>query len=162
VAYGRVYSAIFNDVAVSAAQDLFELVAGANVVVELLEVHLSQQTEIGDAMEENLNILIKSGQTTSGSTGGTNPTPANISTNAGSEAAESTVEINNTTKASAGTIVTHVARWWNVRMPFDLILTPETTIILAPSRRLTVELVAAPGDSIDMSGEIVFKEYGGS
>jgi hypothetical protein len=122
-------------------------------------LHLSQQTETGDAMEEQLNILIKSGQTTSGSGGGT---VAANSLSFGDAAAESTCEQNNTTKASAGTIVTHHAFWWNVRMPFDYIWTPDTTIILPPSRRLTVELVGAPADTMDVSGFIVFKEYGGA
>jgi hypothetical protein len=154
-----IYSAIFNDVTVSAAQDFFELNAPSDAVVELLEVHLSQQTELGDAAEEQLNILIKTGATTSGSTGGTAPTA--IPRILGDSAFGGTVEINNTVKATAGTIVTHVARWWNVRVPFDLIFTPETTIFLNPSTRLTVELVAAPTDAIDISGEIIFREIGG-
>jgi hypothetical protein len=39
--------------------------------------------------------------------------------------------------------------------------TPETRPILSPSRRLTVELVNAPADSITMSGTILFEEIGG-
>lgn len=155
---GRIYSAVFNDVTVTVAQDFFELNAPADAVVELLEVHISQQLEIGDAMEEMLNILIKTGATASG-TGGTNPTP--VPRAFGDPAFGGVVDANNTTKAGTGTIVTHLARWWNVRVPFDLIFTPETTIILSPSARLTVELVAAPADTMDISGEIIFKEIGG-
>jgi hypothetical protein len=156
---GRFYTNFFNDVTVTAAQDFFELVAASTCCTELLEVHLSQQTELGDAMEEQLNILIKSGQTVSGSGGGT---VAAVPLSFGDAAAESTCEQNNTTKAGTGTIVTHTAHWWNVRMPFDLIFTPDTTIVLSPSRRLTVELVGAPADTMDISGYIVFKEYGGA
>lgn len=155
---GRVYAATFNDVTVTAAQDFFEVNAPADAVVEVLEVHLSQQLELGDAMEEQLNILIKTGATTSGSGGST---PTAVPRMLGDAAFGGTVEANNTTKATGGTIVTHVARWWNVRLPFDLILTPETTLIMSPSARLTVELVGAPGDTMDISGEIIFKEIGG-
>jgi len=156
---GRYYTAFFNDVTVTAAQDFFELVAAATCCTELLEIHLSQQTEVGDAMEEMLNILVKTGATTTGS-GGSTPTP--VPTSFGDAAAESVVKVNNTTKATAGTIVTHHAWWWNERIPFDVVFTPETTIVLSPSRRLTIELVAAPGDTMDISGWIAFKEYGGA
>ena len=156
---GRYYTAVFNDVTVTAAQDLFELVAASTCCTELLEIHLSQQTEVGDAMEEMLNILVKTGATTTGSGGST---PAIVPTSFGDAAAESVVKANNTTKATAGTIVTHHAWWWNERIPFDVVFTPETTIVLPPSRRLTIELVAAPGDTMDISGWISFKEYGGA
>lgn len=154
----RIYSAIFNDVTVTAAQDFFELNAPADAAVALMEVHLSQQLEVGDAMEEMLNILIKTGATTGGS-GGTTPTA--VPRQLGDAAFGGTVEVNNTTKATAGTIVTHTADWWNVRIPFDKIFTPETLIVLSPSARLTVELVGAPGDTMDISGYIVFAEIGG-
>ena len=158
MANGRVYSAFFNDVTVTVAQDFFELNAPADAVVELLEIHISQQLEIGDAMEEMLNILVKTGATTSGSGGST---PTAVPRQLGDPAFGGTVEANNTTKASTGTIVTHLADWWNVRIPYDKIFTPETTIILSPSARLTVELVGAPADTMDISGHIVFKEIGG-
>lgn len=154
---GRIYTAFFNDVTVTAAQDFFELNAPADSCVELMEIHLSQQLEVGDAMEEMLNILVKSGAATSG-TGGTTPTavPLQIS----DAAFGGTVEANNTTKASTGTIVTHYAWWWNVRVPFDVVFTPENSKILAPSGRLTIELVGAPADTMDISGYIVFREIG--
>lgn len=155
---GRIYTASFDGVAVTALQDLFELVAPADAVVEILELHLSQETEIADAQEEMLTILMKSGQTTSGS-GGTAPTAVPLSL--GDAAFGGTVEANNTTKASVGTIVTHKVWNWNVRVPLDVIWTPETTKILSPSARLTIELDTVPGDSITMGGEITFKEIGG-
>lgn len=157
MANGRVYTVNFFEVAVTAQQDLFEIVAPADGVVELLEIHLSQHTEVGDAMEEGLSIALKSGQTTSG-TGGSAPTAVPLSL---SDAAfGGTCEVNNTTKASTGTIVTHRVFDWNVRVPFDVIFTPETTKILAPSARMTIELATTPADSITVSGYVVFKEIG--
>ncbi len=159
MANGRVYTATFTAVAVTAQQDFFEITSPADAVTEILEFHLSQSTEVGDAMEEGLSIAFKSGQTTTG-TGGTQAiTPAPLSL--GDPAYGGVVDINNTTKATAGTIVTHSCWNWNVRVPLDIIFTPETTKILSPSARCTLELMTTPADSITMSGYAVFKEIGG-
>jgi hypothetical protein len=155
---GRIYSAIFNAVAVSAQQDLFEINAAAAKPVEILGLFLSQSSEIGDAQEEGLNILIKTGATTSGSTGGTAPTA--VPRVFGDTAFGGNIEINNTVKASAGTIVIHEAWNWNVRVPFQFIWTPEATIILGGGGRMTVELATTPADVITMSGTIWFNELG--
>jgi hypothetical protein len=155
---GRVYSAQFSGVAVTAQQDFFEVNAPADAVVEILEIHLSQDTEVKDAEEEQLTLALKTGATTSGSGGST---PTAVARELGMPAFGGTVEANNTTKASAGTIVTHETHSWNVRGPFDRIFTPETTIIVSPSARFTFELTKTPGDSITMSGFVVFREIGG-
>lgn len=155
---GRLYTVSFTGVAVTAQQDFFEVVAPSDAIVRIHRIGLSQSTEIGDAMEEGLSVLLKSGQTTSGS-GGSAPTA--IPNELGDAAFGGTCEANNTTKASAGTIVTHYAWNWNVRMPFEHVFTPEERPILSPSRRGTVELGTTPGDSITMSGYMVIEELGG-
>lgn len=155
---GRTYTVQFNGVAATAQQDFFEIVAPSDAAVEILEFHLSQSTEVGDAQEEGLSVLFKSGSTTSGS-GGSAPTPVPLSL--GDAAFGGTTEVNNTTKAQNGTIVTHGAWAWNVRAPLDIIFTPETTKILSPSARATVELGTTPADSITVNGYIVFREIGG-
>ena len=155
---GRMYTAQFNEVAVTAQQDFFELNAPADAVVVIHEVHLSQNTEVADAAEEQLLVLFKEGATTSGS-GGTTPTA--VPRSKGDPAFGGTVEANNTTKATAGTIVTHEPHNWNIRAPFDRIFTPETRIELSPSGRFTVELAKTPADSVTISGFIVFEEVGG-
>lgn len=154
---GRVYTAQFNGVAVTAQQDLIEINAASTKIVELLELFLSQSTEVGDTQEEGLSILIKSGATSSG-TGGSAPTA--IPRQLGDAAFAGTVEVNNTTIASGGTIVTHEAHNWNVRAPFMRIWIPEATIIIPPSGRLVVGLLTTPGDSITMSGFATFREVG--
>lgn len=155
---GRKYTVQFNGVAATVQQDLFEIVAPADAVVVVHDIHLSQSTEVGDAAEESLSILIKSGQTTSGS-GGTAPTAVPIEL--GDAAFGGTCEVNNTTKASTGTIVTHAAYNWNIRVPLDIIFTPETRPVLSPSRRGTVELATTPADSITISGYMTIEEIGG-
>jgi hypothetical protein len=151
----RIYSAQFNGVAVAAQQDLFELVAGTNNPVKLYELALSQQNKAGDANEADLTILIKSGQTTTGS-GGSAPSKVPIDVDDAASAA--TVAANNTTKASVGTIVTHEAWNWNIRVPFQRIWMPETRLCMKGARRMTVELGTTPGSSITMSGFIVWSE----
>lgn len=154
---GRLYTVVFSSVAVTAAQDLFEINAPATAAVIIHDISLSQSTELSDAQEEQLVLLMKSGQTTSGS-GGSTPTAVPIAI--GDSAFGGTCEVNNTTKASAGTIVTHYSWNWNVRGEFLKIFTPEARPIIAPSRRWTLELVNAPADSITMSGTITFEAIG--
>lgn len=151
----RIYTVQFNGVAVTAQQDLFELTAAADKPITIHEIFLSQSTEVGDTQEEGLSILLKQGATTSGS-GGTAPTP--IPRDVDDSAAGATAEVNNTTKATTGTIVTHCAWNWNVRVPLQILFTPELRPYAKGSRRLTVELATTPADSITMSGYITFSE----
>jgi hypothetical protein len=153
----RMYTAQFTGVAVTAQQDLFEIVAASTNVVIIHAIELSQSTEVGDAQEEGLSILMKSGSTTSGS-GGSAVTPVDV--DFGDPAFSGTCEANNTTKATAGTIVTHAAWNWNVRGEFVKIFTPETRPVIRPSRRWTLELATTPADSITMSGTVTFEEIG--
>lgn len=153
--YGRLYTVSFTDVAVTAQQDLFAVLCAATGLVVVHELELSQVTEVADAAEEMLNILVKSGQTTVGSGGST---PTAIPKVFGSTAFAGTCRANDTTKATAGTIVTHYSWNWNVRIPFLKVWTPETRPIVSPSRRLTVELAKTPADSITMSGTLTFEE----
>ena len=155
--YGRMYTVSFTGVAVTAQQDLFEIVAAAGKPLVVHAIYLSQSTEVGDAQEEGLSIIVKSGQTTSG-LGGSAPTP--IPTNVTDAAAGFTAEVNNTTKASVGTIVTHHPTNWKVRVESINILPPEMRIPVTGSRRLTVELGTTPADSITMSGVMYVEEVG--
>jgi hypothetical protein len=151
------YSVQFNGVAMTAQQDLFELVAASAKPLVILGFSLSQATEVGDAGEEGLSILLKSGQTTSGS-GGSAPTP--VPSDSTMPAAGFTAEANNTTKASAGTIVTHGAWAWNVRAPLEVLFTQEQQLLMVASRRCTLELATTPADSITANATIWLQEIG--
>ena len=155
---GRVYSAQVNGSAQTAQVDFFEIVAASDGVVELLEFGISQLSEVADAAEEMLLVLVKTGSTTSGS-GGSSPTV--VPRQLGDSAFGGTVEAMNTTKATSGTIVTHMAVNWNIRVPFEKVFTPETTIIVNPSTRLTIELATTPADSVTFAAYVVFREIGG-
>jgi hypothetical protein len=151
------YSVIFNAVAVTAQQDLFEIATSASQIVLIHSIELTQSTEVGDAQEEGLNILVKRGATVTGS-GGTTPVPVPL--DPGTVTFAGTTKANNTTKANTGTIVTAYAGNWNVRGPFLYLPPPEDRITIPPSGRLTVELATTPADSITMSGTVVFESLG--
>lgn len=151
-----IYSASFS-AAITAQQDLFEITVASTVAVVLHQIILSQSTELTDAQDEGLRLVIKRGMTTSGS-GGTTPTPTTLMSRFA--AAASTVEANNTTKSSAGTIVTLHQETWNIRSAFIWLPTPELRYELGPSQRLAVELATTPTDSITVDGIMYFEEIG--
>ncbi len=153
----RMYSVSFSAVSISAVQDFFELVAASGKPIEIHMLELSQSSEVGDSAEEGLSVLIKTGQTASGTAGSSfTPVPMCVS----DAAAGATAEINNTAKASGGTIVTKYSSNWNVRTPFIFLPPPECRPWIAGGERGTVELNTAPNDAITASGTILFAEHG--
>jgi len=160
---GRMYTAVFKNIAVAAAQDLFEIAAPSDAVVVIHDWKLSQTTETGDAAEEQLLLTTNRGvgTVTSGS-GGAAVTPQPVSD--GDPAFGGTVERNNTTimAAGTGTLETDLeVHAWNVRVPYQQIYTPETRPVISPGNRWTLEMESTPADSITMSGTITFEEIGG-
>lgn len=160
---GRLYTAVFKEIAVTAAQDLFEIAGPTDAVTVIHEWGVSQKTETGDAAEEMLTLTTNRGvgTVTSGS-GGASVTPHPISD--GDGAYGGTVERNNTTimAVGTGTLETDLeVHSWNVRVPFQRIYTPETRPVISPGNRWTLECETAPADSVTMSGYIVFEEIGG-
>ncbi len=158
----RVYTVQFNDVAVTAAQDLFEILAPTDGIVVVHEWELFQTSDVGDAAEEILRIetVRGVGSVTSGS-GGSTPTAQPLSD--GDPAFGGTVEANNTTRmaAGSGTLETLEQRGWNVRVPLNRIYTPETRPVISPGNRWTLALAANPADSLTVTGCVVFEELGG-
>jgi len=156
---GRRYAVVFEAVAVTAIQDLFEIVAGPNTVVVIHACFISQESDAGDAQDELLRVTWTRGYTTSGS-GGTaaNATPLD----SGDVADEAAIEVNNTVQASVGTPVILHVECFNVRAGWAYIPTPECRITLSPDERLVLELPVAPADALTMSGTLIFEELGGT
>lgn len=152
-----IYTVQFTATAVTAQQDFFEITAHSTKQCVLLGFGLSQSTEIGDAMEEGLSVIVKTGSTTSGS-GGSSFTPLPADFSAG--AAGFVAEVNNTTKATSGTIISHYPYNWNIRVPMDIIYPEQFQLIFGAGRRLTIELATTPADSITISGYCVIQEIG--
>lgn len=156
----KMYTVLFNSVAVTVAQDFFEITAPATRVLVVHQLELAQSTEVGDAQDEMLALTIRRGTsaTTSGS-GGTSATPAPVQANQG--AAAFTAEVNNTTVMTGGTITSLVSTGWNVRaVPTTWMWTPETRPVVSPSERLVVRLDGAPADSVTVSGTMWVEEIG--
>lgn len=149
---GRMYAAVFEEVAVSAIQDLFELNAPADAVVKVHSFEVSQSSDVDSEM---LALLFHMGST-SGS-GGSTPTPTPLEL--GDAAFGGTVEANNTSQSTEGTFL-HAAAF-NVLNGYIWMPTPEARIVLSPGDRLIIELQTAPGDELTMSGTLVFEEIGG-
>ncbi len=149
------YSVTFSAVAVSAQQDLFEIVSAASGIVLIHGFSLFQTSDHGDAQAEGLQLLWVRGHTTSGS-GGSAATP--VKQNSIDVAASSTCEVNNTTIASAGTTVTYAADGWNVQAgtgPY--FWPPEVRPVLRNSERGVLRM-SAPADAITLTGTIYFEE----
>lgn len=151
---GRVYTASFDNVAVTAAQDFFEITAASGTIIRILSVFIGQSSDAGDAQAELLRIQINR-YSTSGS-GGSTPTarPHHV----GDAAFGGTVEANNTTQG--GTAVLLVAETANVQAGWYYTPTPEEQILSAVAGILAISLPAAPADSLTMSGRITFEVIG--
>jgi hypothetical protein len=149
------YSATFEEVAVTVAQDLFQILAPADSAVVLHSLVISQSSDAGDAASEQLNILIHRGSTNG--SGGSTPTPTPL--HLGDAAAGTVVEANNTSQGTEGTFIHSEA--FNVMAGLQIVWTPETRPIVSPSDLLHIELQTAPADSLTMSGTVYFEEIGG-
>jgi hypothetical protein len=155
---GRFYSVPFSAVAVSAAQDLFEVQAATGKPFVLHEVIVAQASDYGDSQAEGLSVLIKraTGSYTSGS-GGSTVTPAKHLTN--DAAAGPTAELNNTSQASAGSgaLTTIRTEAFNVQAGWQYLPTPEERLLFLASEAVIVS-ITAPADAVTMSGTLVFEE----
>lgn len=155
---GRFYSVSVSGVSVSAAQDVFELLAASARPFVLHELAIGQYSDAGDAQAELLSVLIKraTGAYTSGS-GGTTPTPAKHATN--DAAAATTAEANNTTQAAAGSGALTVVRAesFNVQAGYQYLPTPEQRLTFLGGEACVVSL-SAPADAVTLNAIAVIEE----
>lgn len=158
--FGMQYTASFSSVAVSAAQDLFEILVPSDACLVLTMLEVTQSSEEQDAQDEQLPVSIRrvTGSPTSGS-GGSTPTPAPLQ--GGYAASGVTCEANNTTQLSGGTNTVAHKLSFNVRNGLLYMPLPENRIVISPSTRLLVELESAPADEVTMDGSITWLEIGG-
>ena len=152
---GMMYTAVFTDVAVTVAQDFFELTAPSDAVVVIHSCYIFQNTDFGDAAAEGLTINITRYST--GGSGGANATERPLEV--GFPASGSAVETNNTTQG--GTPVVIHSEGFNVQAGWAYRPTPEERPVVSPSGIIAIELPSAPADSLTMSGTLTFEEIGG-
>lgn len=152
----RSYKIPFSAVAVTAAQDLFELSPADDKPVEIVGIELGQTSDSGDAQDEQLQLQIIRGHTATGS-GGSAATP--VPTDPGDPAAGFAAEVNNTTIASAGTTVTLHSTAWNVRAGY-INWFPEGDRPKANQGNTTMVVrMSAPADSITLNGTLHVREH---
>ena len=159
----HLYTVNFANVAVTAAQDLFALLAAATSRIAICRIEVMQFSDAGDAAAELLAYTLKRGATTAGS-GGTAPTPVNVK--AWGRAAVTAARVNDTTQASNGSPLTLVASAFHISA--GLIYAPrfgddegvDERITVEAGQRFVVSLDSAPADSLSMSGTITFEEIG--
>jgi hypothetical protein len=150
------YTVEFENIAVTASQDLFSITAADDKPIEIVGMMFSQSTDLGDAAEEILRIQVIRGHATVGS-GGAAVTPRPTKPN--DAAAGFTCRRNDTTPASAGTAVNLFSDYMNIRtgmvhwFPDECALATDQTAAL-----LAVRLLAAPTDSLNMAGTLFVRE----
>lgn len=151
----RFYSITFENVSVSAAQDLFEISPADDKPCTIHAIELSQISDVGDAAEEMLRLEIVRGYA-SGS-GGSAFTP--VALNPNDPASSFSAEINNTTIGAAGSPVVVYAAAFNIRSGWLYVPTPECRPIVTQAQTtLQVRLMAAPADAVTMSGTMIVEE----
>lgn len=149
---GRIYSADFTEVAVTAQQDLFQI--EANTVPAIIHaVYLSQTTDVGDAAAENLSIIIQ--RVTDAVTNDI----AEVALDGGDAAANADLAVNETTELTTGASIIH-SEAWNIAMPFVYLPPPELRPVVQVGNAIVVNLNTTPADSITMSGTLYFEEIG--
>lgn len=155
-----IYITRFENVSVSAAQDLFEIVAPSACVVSIDEIYLgngSLHTGVIDNMRMNLKRI--SGAPTSGSGGSAGSIQA---VQGDSTAAGSTIEINNTTQLTGGTtelaipFIMHI-QTAEMRKSFS----GKDKIVLSPGEYFVWSLDDPPSSASNLSAYVKFSEYGG-
>lgn len=158
----RMYHGQVSAVAVTAAQDIFELLAPSDAVLVVHSWTVFQTSDVGDAQEELLRLetVRGVGAVTSGSGGSTVTTQP---LEDGDVATGATLEANNTTRmvAGSGSLDTLEQYGWNVRIPQQQIYTPETRPVISPGNRWTLALPAGPADSLTVTAMVTFAEIGG-
>ncbi len=153
---GRFYTSVFQAVAVTATQDLLSLLAPSGTIIKVHYFSCGQSSDAADAQDEMLRIRIQRGMTTVGS-GGTTPAMNPVEAQ-NTMAALATCRANDTTAASGGTITQIWEECFNVRSGYVWMPPPGLQPTVAVSTRLAFNLVAAPADSLTMSGTIVWEE----
>lgn len=143
-------------VAATVQQDLWHIKAGAVYPIVLREIHL-EQTSLS-ALELWQLVIKRHTSTVTQGSGGSTPTPVNV--DPGGSASGVTAHMNDTTKASAGTLTNMVGLAMNVLNGCFWLPPPEHVIKAVPGTGLVVTLNTTPSASATLSGCLVFEELG--
>lgn len=148
---GRYYSINLPETTISAAADLFEITVATDKPIRVWGWNVSQDTDVGDAAEEVLQLTLKRGVTPG--SGGSSQTLVAMTENDTSAGATST---NRTTAHTGGSILWQ--RGWNIRMDSEHWFTPESAPVVGADADPVVLHMSAPTDGINVSAQILIEE----
>lgn len=149
---GRMYSASFTEVAVTAQQDLFQI--EALVVPAIIHaVYLSQSSDFGAQNQEGLSILIRR------VTDAVTDDIVEAQLDLGDTAANADIAVNETTELVTGAVTVH-SEAWNIVQSYIYLPPPELRIVIQIGDVVTVNLNTTPADELTMSGTLYFEEMG--
>lgn len=149
-----VYTAAFDNVAITTAIEFLELTAPSDAAIVILGAELSQSTEAGDAQAEQLRVMFR--RYSAAGTGGTalDERPHMV----GYPAAGATVTNARTVGTASADLWSNA---WNIQAGMIYKPSPEERVYVSPSGIVAFELMAAPADSVSFSGCITWGEIGG-
>ena len=152
----RLYTVNFNNVSISASQDLFGILTTANMAIKLHWLELGQKTLTSWEAKE-VQIIRNTGTVSAGS-GGNAFTPSKV--NPGDAAATATARINDTTSQSqtGGASTVLFSREWELLNGFFWMPAPEQRPIFGPSSGLQIKLGTGPSAAMTASGTAMFEE----
>lgn len=154
---GRMYNVHLAPAAATAALDLVELTPADDIPIVIHGFRVWQTSDTGDTQEEIITLSWVRGHTTSGSGGNSSVTPSSKDHRAA--AASFTAETGNTTAASTGTTTTPYATGWNVRVPLEVVFTPEQRIRTDQGNTtIVLRMGAAPADSLTIGCSVDVEE----
>jgi hypothetical protein len=154
---GRIYRVLFENISISAAQDLFQIkgAAGKMCLIRRAVLGCTQQTPTNQQLKLRGRFLPA---TVTDGSGGSSPTPQK--TDPGDATASFTAKANNTTQASTGgtAVVTHE---WGVNIYAGLDEELARPVPVGPSESWVFELIGAPTAGHTFSGFVEVEEIGG-
>ena len=153
----RIYTVTFENVAVSAAQDLIQIKGASNKMLRILRRWVgATDTTIPTGQMLRLRERILPATVTDGS-GGTTPTP--VKHDQGDAAASFTALANNTTPATTnGTAVVEYATGCHIFNGFDDIHDDPPTV--GPTSSYVFELLSTVTGTVHLSGGVEVEEIG--
>lgn len=153
----RIYKVPIEDVAVAAAQDVFQIKGATGKMLRILRVHLgATDTTAPTNQQLKYRARLLPVTVTDGS-GGSTPTPAK--TDDGDAAATFTALANSTTKATTNGTPVNKGEWGvNVFSGFDEEFGRPISVL--PSQSYVFELLSTPSGTLHLSGFVEVEENG--
>jgi hypothetical protein len=152
---GRLYTVSFTDVAITAAQDLFGILATANMAFKVHGVELGQKSLT--TWEAKSLKWVRNPATATVGSGGSAATPRPIVP--GDVAATVTARVNDTTnQTTSGTQALIWSRDWEFLNGVFWLPAPEQRPVIAPGQGFALQLVTAPSASMTASGSVMIEE----